>query len=233
MKKTIVLAIALTIISSLSINAFATASSSSAPASSSVPAPTTIPATGVEQEVVDGQGLTTEVKGKILATSIKVTVPTTINFDLDITKNLEGATAGNNQVTNTTFPSITNHSPVPVYVQVTNVAADDTITLINEAPFESEAWGVKNVMFSISDTALGYTILELPEKLLMETGTTGGTTPASKFFVNANKGMISPRGGTTPLQIFAATRTGWNADELFTITPTFTIYTTEPTLPTV
>ena len=222
MKRIKVLAVIMIAFAVLSTTVYATATPS--------PAPTTIPATGEQQEVADGQGLTTEVKGTILATSIKVTVPTSINFDVDITKNIDGASAGQNQVVTTSFPSIANHSPVPVYVQVTNVATDAAITLINDAPILNLDWGLKNVMFAISDKAASYTTSTDPLKLLMATNVAGGTNPESKYFINENKGMIAARDGKSTLQVFAATRTGWTASDVFTVTPTFTIYTTPPTV---
>lgn len=158
----------------------------------------------------------TELKGTIVATTLKVTVPTKITFDIDPTINVSSPVNVTGQLTN--VPStieITNGSLVPVYAKINKVVVTQGVTLVNT---ESDLGTDKAVMFAYKETGkvTGFTNTA---DWLMTT-----VSDSAPYELNSDGGKIAA-GEKLTMQMCAQTINGWAAGDNFTITPTIVVST--------
>lgn len=173
----------------------------------------------------------TELEGTIKATQLVVTVPANVQFQIDPTKDASADPTA--QVTQPTI-EILNSSVVPVYVNINKVQAQD-VKLVDDAS-DLEDHTQKNLMFALGEkgTSKSYTTAS---DWLMETTSTGGTTAYALNSTTNSKiaAVTKSSGAETPgkmeLSIFARAELGWEAEDTFTITPTFVVTVVEPSVP--
>lgn len=204
----------------------------------------------------DGTGTAdSTMTGTIKATTLSVSVPTTVAFNIDpgaydaakIGEAADGTTHKSGQFTNPTSLAITNNSVVDVYCYVTGVTLTQdkikTLTLVNAPGNLTRSGsgtvdGTAAIMFGLSNSA---TVLSgtTPADWLMSTV----SASAPYYALNkTDKGKLSARlastdsGYTTQtnhkaeITIRGAVKDrGWTNGDSFKVVPQFTIATTAPT----
>lgn len=155
----------------------------------------------------------TELTGTIVATQLKVTVPTAVAFTLDPTAEI---TDGTSQVTEPENMKIKNSSLVPIYTRISAVSVE-TASLVDDKDALSTE---KAVMLGYRNNACD---LDLDEDWL----TVGRDYSKKPYVLNANKGKIDAGTSEAPaeldMHVYAASTTGWSAGETFKVIPTITI----------
>ena len=161
-------------------------------------------------------GSTTTITGTIVATQLKVTVPTTVGFDIDPTIT---AVDPSSQVTaQSSNITITNQSIVPIYVKVSNVAVATKTG--GKVPNLVTAWADsdQNMMFALKT--------KKPTNFSTATDWLTSGAISSNYYLDSSQGKLAAtgkNGDSVTMQIFGRIGQGWSAGEQFTITPTFTV----------
>jgi len=191
--------------------------------------------------------------GNIQVTTLSVTIPTTVAFDVDMTqipvKSATDKAGVNVQVTGPTETDykIVNKSASTVWVYVSAVTPSATSTGKTPA-LVSKYSDLKaadyNLLFAIKDTKVAPPAVNAYTN---ETDLTlGGDSPdfwmksgmasGDKYYLNSDNGKLLAQDQATaakenemPLTIYAFTRKGWVAGDSFTVQPTFTVSVTDPT----
>ncbi|MBS5065379.1 MAG: hypothetical protein KHZ58_16560 [Hungatella hathewayi] len=215
------------------------------------------PGVSATDEVKSAGGSTNmTLTGNIQVTTLSVTIPTTVAFDVDMTKiPVKSATdkAGVNvQVTGPTETDyrIINKSASTVWVYVTAVTPSATSTGKTPA-LVSKYSDLKaadyNLLFAIKDTKVAPPVVNAytDETDLTLDGDSAdfwmksGMASGDKYYLNSDNGKLLAQDQATgekenemPLTIYAFTRKGWVAGDSFTVQPTFTVSVTDPTKPT-
>lgn len=182
----------------------------------------------------DSQSILT---GKIKVTTLSVSVPTAATFNIDPSI---AATDAGTQFTSPTNYKITNSSVVPVWAQITNVAVAGSSTgsgVVALTATEASVSGT-TMMFAVSDSIDPATDLAFNEVSNWLTAGDLSSAPYSAFNkagggkLAANDGALN--GDDEATMYFYGkmdnTYSGWADGDSFTITPTFTIATTAPSV---
>lgn len=221
--------------------AFATAAALSVP--SAALAADGDPAAGTPAEIkssADGKNsASSAITGTIKPTTLKVSVPTVVSFDVD-----PGATPAATAVDPTTKVSgqfkspsnftVTNYSVVDVYGYVSGVAAtgatlSQTGATAGAHAADGTTWATEPaVQIVASDTAPGdfataakWFDTTKTKKLYAFNSTANGKLAASADGTAA--------GGEATMHLYGqVAQTGWKTGDTFTVTPTFTIATADP-----
>lgn len=170
--------------------------------------------------VSSGSTATTNLVGKIVATQLKVTVPTKITFDIDPTIEVKGTIDVTRQLTNK--PSnieIVNESLVPVYVKINNISVTGGANLVNK---EADLSGNKTVMFAYKKTGTVSDFNTEADWLMLDIS-------SSNIYALSNDGgkidVPSSSNNKLTMEMYAQTINGWAAGDSFTITPTIVVST--------
>lgn len=159
---------------------------------------------------------TTTITGTIVATQLKVTVPTTVGFDIDPTIT---ATNPSSQVTaQSANITITNQSIVPIYVKVSNVTVASKTG--GKTPNLVQTWADsdQNMMFALKNT--------MPANFTTTTDWLTAGAISGNYYLDSSQGKLAATGKTgnsVTMKIFGRIGQGWSAGDQFTITPTFTV----------
>ena len=197
--------------------------------------------------------------GTIKVTTLSVTIPTTVSFNVDMTK-IPASEAGGDATKTVNVqveqPSdsdykITNNSASSVWVYVTGVTptangGDKVPKLTNK--YEEVKKNDYNILFAIKDSAENSpkagaydgTIKTEPDEIgTADYWMTTGISSTNKYYLNSttNGELIAAdlakddKAGDNimPLTIYAFTRKGWKAGDKFNVTPVFTVSVTDPT----
>lgn len=175
---------------------------------------------------------TTTLTGTIQPTTLAVTIPTRIAFDVDPTLDVSGAipegkTAVTLQVTRPETIQIVNNSVVPVYTKIKSVAVENaTLVQYADSLSETDLKGAKTVMFGYKAKG-AITDFNNPKDWLK------AGEQAETYALGADDGKIAARtlgsggGSATPgtmdMEIYLQTTNGWAAGNTFTVTPTIVV----------
>lgn len=219
--------------------AFATTAAISAPATALAADPTAGTPTEIASSATGSNSASSAITGTIKPTTLKVSVPTVVSFDVD-----PGATPAATAVDPTTKVSgqfkspsnftVTNYSVVDVYGYVSGVAAtgatlSQTGATAGVRNADGTAWTTAPaVQIVASDTAPGdfattakWFDTTKTKKLYAFNSSTNGKLAASADGTN--------KGGEATMHLYGqVAQTGWKANDTFTVTPTFTIATADP-----
>lgn len=177
---------------------------------------------------MDNNGINSDTKttftGTIVATKIKVTVPLTVAFNIDPTKDAIASNKADGQITQPTF-TITNNSLVPIWVRVSGVAVNKLSgnaapTLVDIAPGATSGDNNK-MMFGLKTDV----VANFAKKAdWMTVGMTGN------YYLNADGKIpaVSAGSNTITPHIYGQITSGWTVGDKFTITPTFTVSVVNP-----
>ena len=193
--------------------------------------------------------------GTIKVTTLSVTIPTTVSFNVDMTQ--VPASGASDKTVNVQVEQpgddvykITNNSASSVWVYVTAVtpAANSTNAPILTNTYADVKEKDYNMLFAIKDSgepAPAAAVYNDPATEPETIGTTGYwmTTDINnadkKYYLNSGtKGELiaadlakGDKAGDNemPLTIYAFTRKGWKAGDKFNVTPVFTVSVTDPT----
>ena len=189
-------------------------------------------------EVADGDAVTSTITGSVKVSNLNVTVPITAAFDIDPMKEItNGLSQISGQSTNYT---ITNNSPLPIYVSVSGVSiqkvsvADSATTpaLVNKKD-NLNAKGA--VMFAVKDGAAGAPVPSLDTEgdwMMADSIST-----SAKYELNAKKGKLEQKplvdnagdtSNTMTMKVYCATKNGWGSGDSFAVKPLFYITATAP-----
>ena len=152
------------------------------------------------------------ITGTITATKLSVSVPTTAAFTIDPT--IEATTTSAQLTDVPDNYTVTNASAVPVYAYISGCTMS-TGSLVTAASGLSTD---KAVMFAVKDSAPAN--FDAPGDWLT-------TTPGTYYPIKDN-GKLAAKTGTATMSFYGQTTTGWSNGDTFTITPTFTITTSDP-----
>lgn len=187
---------------------------------------------------------TTELIGKIKATTLSVTVPTTMQFAID-----PGTTQGvaqdatvaakHGQFTSPTNYTVMNSSKVPVKVTVDSVTATGCALTDTQGNIAAKSTGVDPVvMVGLSDKANGASLVLGAATNWFTTGGSGlGIVPfgatdysgGSTSVVAANTGKLAPSTATdgdnkATMYVFGAVaQDGWAEGDSFSVVPTLKV----------
>ncbi len=168
------------------------------------------------------------ITGTITATKLSVSVPTTAAFTIDPT--IE-ATDPSTQLTDLpTNYTVTNASAVPVYAYISDctIAKAGTTagnpTLVNKTADLATDYAV---MFAVKDSAPAN--FDTPGDWLTGAGTYYAFNAAThgKLAAKSAADKASDASNVATMSFYGQTTTGWSNGDTFTITPTFTIATTD------
>lgn len=230
--------------------ALALAASSASPAFAATPSASS---SQVTKTLTGGSAATdTTITGTIVATQLKVTLPITIAFDIDPTK--EATASGSvcsNQITQPANLTITNNSVVPIWVRVSGVST--AAVSGGRAPeltqTEADVTGTAAVndlkmMFALKDedsapadfaTASDWltTGVTAGTKYYLNTKKTGGAALAADYagrLEQAGTTVITANGtkDSVTFKLYGQINRGWQVGDSFKITPTFTVSATKP-----
>lgn len=163
-----------------------------------------------------GNSVQTDLVGKIVATQLKVTVPTRITFDIDPTVNVSSPANVTGQLTNVPENiEITNGSLVPVYAKINKVEVTGEVTLVNN---ENDLTTSKSVMFAYKEKNKVQDFNTAADWLMTT------VSDSAPYELNSDGGKIAA-GEKLTMQMCAQTIKGWEAGESFTITPTIVVST--------
>lgn len=159
----------------------------------------------------------TTITGTIVATQLKVTVPTTVGFDIDPT--ITAADPSSQVTAQSSNITITNQSIVPIYVKVSDVAVAAAKTG-GKAPKLVTSWtdSDQNMMFALKTTK--------PASFSTAADWLTSGTISSNYYLDSSQGKLAATGkdgDSVTMQIFGRIGQGWSAGDQFTITPTFTV----------
>lgn len=186
----------------------------------------------------------TTLVGKIKATTLSVSIPTTMQFAID-----PGATQGVTEDTTTTtkhgqFTSpanytVTNNSKVPVKVTINTATATDCTLTDTKSSLESGTTANRKVMVGLSDKANGAALDVDATAGWLSTGADLGLIPfgktdaASGSAVTANTGKLASADTTVTgdnkatMYVFGAVdQTGWMDGNSFSVKPTLKVEAT-------
>ena len=204
----------------------------------------------VKVESADGN-TTMTLTGTIKVTTLSVTIPTTVTFDIDMTAVPESGDISkvNPQVSQPgpdTY-KITNNSASSVWVYVNSVSTEADAggtapTLVNE--YKTLLTDSYSLMFTIKDAKDDTTPLAVTgtEATGMKIGTEGAggdwmLSGSKNYFMNSERGKLIAKDQASGvnagknemgLRIYAYTRKGWQAGNSFKVKPVFTVSVTEP-----
>lgn len=217
--------------------AFATTAALCVPATALAADPD--PTAGTPENVIAADGTKSSViTGTIKPTTLKVSVPTVVSFDVD-----PGATpsyyAANSDGVSGQFKSpsnftITNYSVVDVYGYVSGVAAAGC-TLSQAGPTagvraaDGAAWDtLPAVQIVASDAAPGTWDAPADWFDTVKTKQFYAFNSGSHGKLAASADGTAEGGKATMYMLGRVTQGGWKAGDTFTVTPTFTIKTADP-----
>ena len=164
-----------------------------------------------------------ELTGTIKATTLSVTVPTAATFNVDPTVN---ATDPSTQIQSPTNYTITNSSVVPVYAYVSKVEKTDVLLTDSTAGVKAGTTGKDNtIMFGVKDVA--------PANFAAQGDWFTDSTSKYYAFNSATHGKLAGKTADTTdsatMKFYGqVSNEGWVDGQTFTITPSFTIATTDP-----
>ena len=161
------------------------------------------------------------ITGTITATKLSVSVPTTAAFTIDPT--VEATDPGKQITDASTNYTVTNASAVPVYAYISNCTiAKAGATAGNPTLVKKTADLATDcaVMFAVKDAASAPSNFDTEGDWLTGAGT-------YYAFNAATHGKLAAKTGTATMSFYGQTTTGWSNGDTFTITPTFTIATTD------
>ena len=195
--------------------------------------------TKVEMGSVDKAGTTnTTITGTIKPTTLTVTVPTTVAFEVDPgaepSTTLDENTKKAGQFTNPSNFTIINNSVVDVYAYVSAVNSVDKAALVTSeqsvAPKEGDTAakimvGVKSTAPTDFSTAADWLKSDMGEgEKYYAFNAEGKGKLAAKDETNA-----SQTDNQATMYVFGqVSKTGWTVDDTFTVVPTFTITVNNP-----
>lgn len=178
---------------------------------------------------------TSTITGTIHATTLKVTVPTTVAFDID-----PGAATGvtasgqkRGQYTSPTNYTVKNYSAVDVYGYVSAVAVDG-VTLVNATgnlKKTAGAVGASNVsaMVGLSDKDGDMSLTTAANWLMADTSKYYAFNKSTHGKLAASNNAPTAEGGTATMYIYGAVKNGgWVENNSFAVKPTFKITVTDP-----
>ncbi len=192
--------------------------------------------------------------GTIKVTTLSVTIPTTVSFNVDMTK--VPASGASDKTVNVqveqpadTVYKITNNSASSVWVYVTGVTPEangGSLPVLTNTYADVKTKD-NNMLFAIKDSAEASPAAGTysdPATEPNEIGTaaywmTSAISSTDKYYLNSTtKGeliakdlAVDAKAGKNemPLTIYAFTRKGWKAGDKFNVTPVFTVSVTDPT----
>lgn len=168
------------------------------------------------------------ITGTITATKLSVSVPTKAAFTIDPTIT---ATAVDTQLTNVpTNYAVTNNSAVPVYAYISKCAIAKGADMTGTPTLVTAASGLDTanaVMFAVKDAD------SKPVDFATVTDwlTAGDSLkyyPIKDSGKLAAKGPSDATGDAATMSFYGQTTTGWADGDSFTVTPTFTVATKDP-----
>lgn len=174
--------------------------------------------------------------GKIKVTTLSVSVPTAATFNVDPTVE---ATDASSQFTSPTNYKIVNKSVVPVWAQITNVTVSGTSTGADAVALTKTSTSVADttMQFGISDETDAASSADLA--LATEGNWLASGAQTYNAFNKTDNGKLTAKdttenGGDDEATMYFYgqvdnTYAGWADGDSFTIKPTFTITTTDPT----
>ena len=173
---------------------------------------------------------TTDFVGTIAVSTLSVTIPTKVPFNLDPSTAADTPTS---QITDPTNAVITNNSKVPVDVKITKVVVGEVGSGNTVKPSLLNAdtdFGTKEnyLMFAIKQREADDETIPVAftkqEDWLVASDTA--------YRVLKSTAGIAANGGTATLRVFGkASDKGWKSEDVFTITPTFTVSLVTATKP--
>lgn len=181
------------------------------------------------------------ITGTIHATTLKVTVPTVVAFNIDpgATKGTTGTGQKRGQFTSPAGYTVTNYSAVDVYAFVSGVTSADA-TLVNaegslkKTPGKTGASDVA-VMVGLGDKDGDMSLTDASDWLTSAVSDT--KTTRYYAFKKADKGKLAASadasagtpGEVATMKIYGAVNSGgWAENDSFKVVPTFKIMTTDP-----
>lgn len=230
--------------------ALALAASAGMPAFAATPSASS---SQVTEKLTSGSATTdTTITGTIVATQIKVTLPITIAFDIDPTKEATASdSVCSNQITQPANLTITNNSVVPIWVRVSGVkvtaGTGGRAPALTQTAADVTGTAAANdlkMMFALKDEASAPANFTTAGDWL-----TTGVTAATKYYLNTKKtggialaadyaGRLEQAGTTAAtangtkdsvsFKLYGQINRGWQVGDSFTITPTFTVSATKP-----
>ena len=197
-----------------------------------------VPAFAEDATVNESGGTTTTtITGTIKPTTLTVTVPTTVAFDVD--PGAEAATTLNNdtlkagQFTNPSNFSIINNSVVDVYAYVSSVATPSGAALVTSeqsvAPKEGET--AAKVMVGVKSTAPAdfSTAADWLKSDMSEGEKYYAFNADAKGKLAAKSSVEGQTDNQATMYVFGQVpKTGWATNDTFTVVPTFTITVNNP-----
>lgn len=197
-----------------------------------------VPAFAAEGTVDSSGGTSsTTITGTIKPTTLTVTVPTTVAFDVDpgatVGTTLDQSTGKAGQFTSPDNFTIVNNSVVDVYAFVSGVSTVTGVSLVDNpsSVAAKEGENLAKIMVGVKDTA--------PQNFNTATDwLTGNLSDAHYYAFNAtNKGKLAAKDASNnsqtdnkaTMRVFGQVpSTGWATGDSFTVVPTFTVTVTDP-----
>lgn len=165
----------------------------------------------------EGNTVETKLYGTIKATQLKVTVPISVYFYVDNTKEIQNSTT---QVTQPGNITVKNDSNVPVYIAIKSIAMDGVTLTDNPSNLKNTS---KYMMFSITSTARPTLSFSTQSDWIMPSYFTGSNV----FHLDSTYGKVpaasGAKSGELSMLIHARAEDGWTQNDTFTITPTFVV----------
>ena len=168
----------------------------------------------------------TELLGRINATTLSVTLPITVAFDVDPSKyDPSQADFLTRQIGAPTNYDIVNNSATPVYVHISKVTTGtvsgrvtSTCTLTDDKDAVALATNLKYVLLAIKDSTE-----DIPaNNAALSTGFGFKDSTANYTLKASTKGKIDA-GATMKLNIYGLTNKGWSQNDIFSVKPSFTV----------
>ena len=191
----------------------------------------------------DNGSAVSELIGQIDATTLSVTLPLKAGFNIDPTIYTEDNVTTQIGGKQSAQYKIINNSAVPVYVYISQVGTNKdkdgaayagAVTDMKLVTTKEGLSASHSVMLAVKDATVDVSAIK------PGTGDTGfwleekGAGDTYKYMLNGDKGKIAAKTGSTPtelnLKVYGLTKTGWNHQDKFAVTPTFMVTTTEPTV---
>jgi len=189
----------------------------------------------------DGGSASSTLTGTISITNISVMVPITAGFDIDPNKSTAVTSQTEQQIlAQASNYTITNQSDVDLDVSITKVVGAAGVggvvpSITNNVDDLGASGGAGKIMFSIRPKATSIaSIPALPAsgadttKAWLNPGADGAIDNTYKF-TDAGAVYTLAAKGNVQLWLYGATKNGWNQNNTFTITPTFTVKLHETT----
>ncbi len=168
----------------------------------------------------------TELLGRINATTLSVTLPITVAFDVDPSKyDVTQTDFLTRQISAPSNYNIVNNSATPVYVHISGVTqgavsgrVTSTSTLTDDKADVANTSKNKQVLLAIK--ASTETVPANESALSAGFGLT--TATSSYSLESTSKGKIDA-GATMNLKIYGLTNKGWSQNDIFSVKPSFTV----------